>query len=113
MNSKHALNGAKLLRVNLVSPITDEDVDGQDIFVHLTDGRIYAMDVSTPGHLVCCMDNDEPRDFLVGCPPIIVRKMTVANIEAAVLDILSDESGERLGRYGYLQESSEDSDEST
>ena len=94
--------GSVLSRVEFVSPESDVDPENAnaDILVYLDDGRVYSLLVATPNNIYQCMDN-EGNDYYFGVPPLFVRALTRANVEAAVAALMSEPKW--METYGTLQ----------
>ena len=91
------------MRIEIIGLIEqiDPNNDNADVMLHLDDGRKFSFLVATPNNIYWCMDN-EGMDFFVGVPPVLVRRLTQENVEAALRALL--ESPETLKAYGSLQE---------
>lgn len=78
------------MQIDFVSPEheIDPENDNVDVIVRLDDGRSFSLLVATPNNIYWCMDN-EACDQYIGLPPLLVRRLSRKNVEAAVVALLA------------------------
>ena len=84
----------KVIEIEIPTPLSEiEDVedDNIDVFVELEDGTLCTVVVSTPKNYYSLMEKEQ-KDYYCGVPDIIVKKLTIDNIERAIKEYASDDA---------------------
>ena len=93
------------MRIEYVSPWANVDPgdDNIDVHVYLDDGRVYSLLVATPRNIYRCMEREGIDYFVATPPPIFVSRLTQANVERAIMALVTENEGRGLHAYAVLQ----------